>query len=184
MSIERMIDALIGREGGYSNHPSDTGGKTRWGITEAVARKYGYRGDMRSLPREEAARIYRFQYYLSPGFDKIGRLSADIAEELFDTGVNMGQKRAIVFLQRALNVLNRRQRDYKDISLDGVIGGQTVGALAAYIKKRGHYGILQLTKALECLQGATYVELCERREANEDFLFGWLAHRVGSLHDL
>jgi lysozyme family protein len=51
ISIEQLIDEVIGREGGYSNHPADRGGATRWGVTEAVARAHGYRGDMRSFPR-------------------------------------------------------------------------------------------------------------------------------------
>ena len=46
MTIDTLIDGVIGREGGYSNHPADRGGPTRWGVTEAVARANGYRGDM------------------------------------------------------------------------------------------------------------------------------------------
>ena len=42
--IDRLIEALIEREGGYVNHPADRGGPTRFGITEAVARAHGYRG--------------------------------------------------------------------------------------------------------------------------------------------
>jgi lysozyme family protein len=42
--IDQLIEEVIGREGGYSNHPADRGGATRWGITEAVARAHGYRG--------------------------------------------------------------------------------------------------------------------------------------------
>ena len=55
MSIDDLIDSLIDREGGYSNHPADRGGPTNYGITEAVARAQGYRGHMRDLPRDEAA---------------------------------------------------------------------------------------------------------------------------------
>ena len=41
MNIDELIDALIEREGGYVNHPSDRGGATKYGITEAVARAPG-----------------------------------------------------------------------------------------------------------------------------------------------
>ena len=54
LGVESMIDALIEREGGYSNHPADKGGPTCFGITEAVARAHGYAGAMRNLPRDEA----------------------------------------------------------------------------------------------------------------------------------
>ena len=58
MSIDALIDAVIGREGVYGDHPADRGGATRWGITEAVARAHGYRGDMRAFLHDEAAHIY------------------------------------------------------------------------------------------------------------------------------
>ena len=49
-NIDELIDDVIEREGGYVNHPADRGGPTNWGITEAVARRQGYVGDMRALP--------------------------------------------------------------------------------------------------------------------------------------
>jgi lysozyme family protein len=66
MDVENLIDEVIGREGGYSNHPADRGGATRWGVTEKVARAHGYRGDMRSFPRGEAVAIYRRIYWSGP----------------------------------------------------------------------------------------------------------------------
>ena len=85
-NVEALIDALIEREGGYSNHPADRGGPTKFGITEAVARAHGYSGAMRELPREEAVAIYKRLYWLRPRFDHVARRSAAIAAELFDTG--------------------------------------------------------------------------------------------------
>ena len=46
IDADRLIDALIEREGGYVDHPADKGGPTCFGITEAVARAHGYRGAM------------------------------------------------------------------------------------------------------------------------------------------
>ena len=69
VGIERLLEALIEREGGYVDHPADRGGATRFGITEAVARAHGYRGPMRLLPRDEALAIYRRLYWLRPRFD-------------------------------------------------------------------------------------------------------------------
>ena len=111
MDVDELIDDVIGREGGYSSHPADRGGPTRWGITEAVARAHGFAGDMRSFPREEAVAIYRRRYWLRPGFDRVAELAPRIAAELFDTGVNMGPEVAAGFLQRALNALNRGASD-------------------------------------------------------------------------
>lgn len=179
MDIEDLIDAVIDREGGYSNHPADHGGATRWGITEAVARQHGYAGDMRALPRGEAVAIYRRIYWLRPRFDAVAARAPLIAAELFDTGVNMGPAVAVALLQRALNALNRGARDYPDMAVDGRIGPVTLAALDAFLTRRGHGGETVLLKAIEALQGERYVALAERRPANEAFLYGWLANRIG-----
>lgn len=180
MEIESLIEELIGREGGYVNHPADRGGPTRWGITEAVARAHGYRGEMRALPRAEAAAIYRRLYWQRPGFDRVASHAAKVAGELFDTAVNMGPEIAAGFLQRALNALNRNGRDYADVVVDRRVGPATLGALAGFLGARGTAGEAVLVKALDALQGERYVRLAEARPANEAFLYGWLAGRVGA----
>ena len=179
MDVDRLIEALIEREGGYSNHPSDRGGPTNYGITEAVARAHGYRGAMRSMPREEAVAIYRRLYWLRPGFDRVAERSEAVAAELFDTGVNMGTGAAAGFLQRALNALNRAARDYPDIAVDRDIGPRTLSALDGFLKARGKSGETVLLRAMEALQGERYIALAERRPSQEAFLYGWLANRVG-----
>lgn len=178
MTIETLIDGVIGREGRYSNNPNDPGGATCWGITERVARACGYSGPMRDLPRDEAREIYFAKYVRKPGFAAIMEVSEPIAEELVDTGVNMGPPVASLFLQRCLNALNRRGRDYNDIIVDGDVGPATLNALKAYLRARGPDGQTVLLRALNCLQGERYIELAEKRAANEEFLFGWLRTRV------
>ena len=179
MDIDRLIDEVIAREGGYCNHPADKGGPTRWGITQAVARAHGYTGDMSCLPRALAARIFRRIYWDEPRFADVAAISPAVAAELFDTGVNMGPGTAVGFLQRALNALNRQQSDYPDIVVDRRIGLATLGAFAAFMRVRGEKGETVLLKAMEALQGARYVALAEERPANEAFLYGWLANRIG-----
>ena len=180
VGVDDLIDALIEREGGFSDHPADKGGATRFGITEAVARAQGYRGAMRQLPREEAAAIYTRLYWLRPRFDEVARRSARLAAELFDTGVNMGPAVATTFIQRALTALNRNGGDYPDLVPDGRIGPRTLAALDAFLELRGKSsGETVLLRALEALQGERYLRLAERRPANEAFLYGWLANRIG-----
>ncbi len=179
LDVDALIDALIEREGGYVSHAADRGGPTCFGITEAVARAQGYAGPMRRLPRGEAARIYKRLYWLRPGFDQIATRSAAVAAELFDTGVNMGPAVAATFLQRALTALNRNGQDYPDLTPDGRVGPQSLAALDAFLKARGSSGETVLMRALEALQGERYLRLAERRPANEAFLYGWLANRIG-----
>ena len=54
MNIEKYLDELIKREGGYVNNPADRGGATKYGITQAVARENGWNGNMKDLPLEFA----------------------------------------------------------------------------------------------------------------------------------
>ncbi len=179
MDIYKLIDKVIEREGGYSNHPADRGGETNWGITHRVARANGFRGDMRLLSREKAVRIYRSIYWDAPEFDKVAERAPALARELFDTAVNMGAATASGFLQRALNALNRNGRDFSDITVDRQIGPRTLAALNAFMDTRGANAESVLLKAVEALQGAKYLRLAESRPANEAFLYGWLANRIG-----
>ena len=184
MEVNGLIDELIEREGGYVNHPADKGGPTRFGITEAVARAHGYGGAMAELPREEAAAIYRRLYWLRPKFDQVATRCAKVAAELFDTGANMGPAVAATFLQRALTALNRGGTDYPDLVPDGRVGPATLAALDAFLDVRGvTRGETVLLRAVEALQGERYLRLAEKRPANEAFLYGWLANRIGTTNE-
>lgn len=174
-SISEMIDDLIGKEGGFSNHPNDTGKNTMWGVTEVVARENGYHGSMRDMPRSVAVSIYRKRYFIEPGFESVYLLSPKIAEEMFDTGVNMGTGIPGPWLQRLLNVFNDAK---EDLIVDGKIGPASITALRLYLNKRGSEGEVVMVRALNCLQGARYLELTEKREKNRSFIFGWIKNRV------
>lgn len=177
--ISPYIDALITREGGYVDHPADRGGRTRWGITEAVARQNGYTGDMRRLPRTKAEAIYRDLYWTAPTFDKVATWSPRLAIELLDSGVNVGPAVATGFLQRALNALNRNGRDFPDLVVDRRIGSRTLGALDGFLRVRGAEGEEVLRKAIDALQCAHYIHLAELRPSQEAFAYGWIANRIG-----
>lgn len=181
MDVEKLIDEVIAREGGYSNHPADRGGPTNFGITEQVARAYGYRNDMRALPRASAVAIYKAKYWTEPGFDQIAALCPAIGHEMFDTGINMGVGTAATFLQRALNALNRSATDYPDLKIDGAFGRVSRAALSGYVAKRGALGGEVLRKAIDALQGARYLEIAEKNPTQEAFVYGWIANRVGVL---
>lgn len=179
MKINDYIEALIAREGGYVDHPADRGGATMFGITEQVARAFGYHGRMQDMPHALAKSIYLERYWEAPKFNLINEHSASVAEELLDTGVNMGPAVAARFLQRALNVLNAEGKHYPDIVADGAIGRMTIAALRAYLSHRGKDGHVVLMRALNVQQGARYIELAEAKPSQEAFVHGWLLHRVG-----
>ncbi|MGB3723901.1 MAG: glycosyl hydrolase 108 family protein [Pacificimonas sp.] len=183
-TIDNLLDDLIQREGGFVSHPDDRGGPTKFGITRAVARANGYDGAMRDFPRALALEIYQQRYWDAPRFDDVAKIFPHVAAELFDTGVNMGPATATSFLQRALNALNRRGRDWQDIPLSRRVDCETLSALNAFRAKRGVAGQTVLLRALDALQGARYIELAEGRAANESFVYGWLAHRIANVGDI
>ena len=117
MNFDTAFALLLGHEGDFSDHPADPGGKTRYGVTEAVAREVGYKGDMRELPLDLAKRIYLERYWRPVRADD---LPPGVRYAVFDAAVNSGPAQATRWLQRALAV-----------TADGVIGPKTRAALAA-----------------------------------------------------
>lgn len=110
-----FVERVLKHEGGYVDHPSDPGGATNLGITERVARAYGYKGHMRNLPRETAIAIYRGQYWNAVKGDQ---LPPAFAFQVFDAAVNHGVGNAVRWMQRAAGVAD-----------DGKIGPMTLGAV-------------------------------------------------------
>ena len=137
MTKDEIFNSILGKEGGYVDHPDDKGGPTMLGITQNTARAHGYRGDMRDLTREQALMILEGDYWYGPRFDQVAQFSPDIAAEMCDTGVNMGPTVATKMLQRWLNVFNRGGKLYPDMDVDGRIGPRTITALRGYLGKRG-----------------------------------------------
>ena len=180
--ILSIINDTIGKEGRYSNHPSDLGGETIWGIIKATAVRNGYTGPMAQMPRETAVRIFYTEYAVQPGFAAVAEISPAVGAELFDTGVNVGVGFPPVWFQEWLNFFNRRGKLYPDIKVDGIIrpGGETLVAFRAYLAKRGPDAEKVMVAALNCDQGARYKAITKAREANEEFTFGWMRNRVAA----
>lgn len=184
MTVDQIIDGILQREGStFTDDPNDSGGPTRFGVTQAVLAKW--RGtkvtaaDVANLTKIEARSIYVHRYIDAPGYRVILSFAPTIAEEIIDTGVNTGPPRATEMLQRCLNALNRQGRDYPDVRVDGECGPATVVALKAFLAFRKADGATVMLRALNALQGEFYISLAERRPKDEDFLYGWLLNRVG-----
>lgn len=164
-------------EGGYVDDAEDSGGETNHGITLEVARDNGYDGDMRFLTPEHAERIAKREYWDVMLLDEVASISGGIAAEMFDTGFNTGPVRAVSMLQRSLNALNRQEKDYDDMLVDGKAGPRTLAALAVFTSRRRH-GVKVMLRALNGLQLEFYMSLTERRKKDERFLYGWILNRI------
>ena len=115
-NFEEAYGKTMGHEGGYVHDKDDAGGETYKGI----ARKYngGWHGwdtidshkndlnfpecldDISGL-QNDVHDFYKVNYWDVNRLDEFK--SQAIAEEMFDTGVNMGIGRAAKFLQECLN---------------------------------------------------------------------------------
>lgn len=178
-----VIKDKTGVEGGYVDNPKDLGKATKHGITYDTSREYphlwakhNWDGDMRTLPISLAYEIYDIGWWARMKLDDVAQLSSELAEKLFDFGINAGRTNAVYSLQRLLNVCNRGGILYPNIKPDGGLGDQVLGALRAYLKTNGPDADIQIAYNLGCMQVSYYVEISEKRanEANEEFTRGWL----------
>ena len=115
MTFDEAFEALLRAEGGYSDHPADSGGATRFGVTQAVARSEGYKGDMREYPLSDAKRVYRKRYWTALRLEEV---PPGIRFDLFDAAVNSGTAQAMKWAQRILQIPD-----------DGKVGPVTIQAL-------------------------------------------------------
>jgi lysozyme family protein len=172
----------LSHEGLYANHPNDKGGETfkgiarkfhpkwkGWVIIDEYKTKPNFPQNLFKVSEamdELTRRFYYEEFWLKMKLDKIGY--QPILNELFDTGVNMGPGTAISDLQRSLNILNRNQKDYPDLKVDGQIGSVTIGCV------NNHHYKKRIFNALNSYQAKRYIEICEKDKSQEVFFAGWL----------
>lgn len=178
MDFDQAFIHLVGIEGNFVDDPSDSGGATKYGITERVARKHNYQGHMRDLPLDLAKRIYFVDYWVPAGCDRIQPNYPELAYELFDSVVNIGIATPVKWLQRALNAFNNTGTLYADLLVDGQFGPSTERALAAFYSIRKQEGEKILLAAMNSQQGSFYLGLVEQRQKDEKFVYGWFKNRV------
>lgn len=184
-TCEFIIRDKTNIEGGFVDDPDDSGGATSHGITKTLAdqykttlkTKFGWDGNMRNLTTEMAFFIYKTHFWDKMKLDDVMKRSVFLADRLFDLGINAGKTVAVKNLQRYLNVMNNRQTYWKNINSDGLMGPATLSALDAYIAKRGATGKDYLIDAMLDMQSTYYIELAERREKDEKFIYGWQARK-------
>lgn len=178
-------------EGGYANDKDDRGGRTYkgiaynsspkwegWPLIEAIISRVGENASKINAEAEKSESLqamvlkhYKANYWDSLSLDGVN--DQKVANELYDTGVNMGTGRAALFFQRTLNSVNRNGAIFPDLKLDGQIGAKTIDAFNG-LPLNDKYMVWKL---LNCLQGAKYIDICEHNPTQEKFMRSW-ASRV------
>ena len=104
-TYDEALRRVLMHEGGYSNHPSDPGGPTNFGITIVDYRKYvkpnASAADVQAMKLGDAKAIYRAKYWNALRCDQ---LPAGLDYAVFDYGVNSGPSRAAKVLHRILGL--------------------------------------------------------------------------------
>ena len=156
--FNKFLDYIFEVEGGFTDDENDRGGKTKYGIIEEEARKFGYTGDMRNLTKDFAKNIYLKKYYLGNKLDKI--LDDKVALSIFGWAVNSGRRG----IKKAQIVANKFGAN---LVIDGIIGNKTLEALNAADPEK-------FLEVYHNLQRIYYRSKVEADKTQEDFLTGWL----------
>ena len=181
--ITVILDAVLAEESDtFTNSPTDSGGPTKWGITQATLSDHLGRPakilDVQRITREDAFQILHVRYVVRPHFAEVCDISQLIGTRLIDGGVISGPAILSIFLQRCLNALNLNATRYPDIPVNGEVSPSTLAALKSYLAWRGTDGERVLAEAIECLLGARFITDAERRPKDEAYLYGWLKNRI------
>lgn len=168
-------------EGGYSNDPQDAGGETYKGIARTKNPAWdGWRvidnlkKETKDFPKnldtDSSLQSNVKQFYKKNYWDALlldSATSQDIANECYDTSVNMGVGKSVSFMIEALNLLNRNQIDYKDI-FDKAISEGVISVLNAHKRPQN------VLKTLNGLQFEYYHAIVKSKPEQEKFFNGWL----------
>jgi len=181
-------------EGVYVNDPADRGGETVCGISRRFWPKWaGWElidVNIKNYPQQEwndrilknlgiQGMVFEFYYVEFWLKNNCEAFAQEIANELFDTGVNQGRVMAGTYLQQSLNKLNRNQKDFPDLVTDGQIGQKTRQAYEAYMhtsrfSSRNEDKLIKwLLKWMNYYQLRKYDLITNNDLSQEKFVPGW-----------
>ena len=152
-SLEEIITDVIKREGPETDDPTDSGGRTAFGISEKSNPSAWADG---KVTEEEARAIYEAKYVRYPKFDQVA--DPYLRAQLIDYGVNSGSQLAIMELQKILKV-----------TADGVIGPETFSALEA-----NAYRSRTVNNQLVGARIRMFARIVKRDITQVKYLLGWI----------
>jgi lysozyme family protein len=164
MTNHDIITDVIRREvgsapnGGYTNDPSDAGGRTQYGISEAAHPKAWADG---KVTEAEARAIYEQRYIEAQGFNQV--CDMHLRHQLVDFGVHSGPAIAIKALQRVVGT-----------EVDGLLGPATLAKVEGMDVRLVHNG---LVKERVLMLG----RIVQRNPSQLKYLVGWLSRALDFL---
>jgi len=158
--FDLAIGKTLAHEGGakFTDDPADRGGATKYGISQAAYPDL----DIRNLTEQQARDIYKRDYWDRVHGDEI--TSQVVAENIFDTCVNMGVRTGSRLAQVAVEIE----------PADGIIGSQSLKGINGYDEGSfiSNYTIAKI---------ARYAYICNRNKSQKKFLLGWINRALGAV---
>lgn len=163
-----FIDEIIAREGNdkETNDPSDSGGRTKYGISEAGHPEAWADGD---VTRDEARSIYKQVYIIAEHFDKIDNVT--LMHQAVDHGVMSGADSSSKLLQQLVGTTV--DGDLGPKSLDA-INNYTAGTLFGFPVP----GYVLLNVAFRDARMLHYAVTCKQNPKNLKYILGWLTRAM------
>ncbi len=159
------FDFMIVNEGGFSNHPADRGGATKYGITQATLA--AWKGhpvsveQVRQLTLDDVKPIYKRNYWDQNSLD--GVHSAPVATCVFDIGVVCGTGSSGKLAQVVANTHGGAL-----LLLDGQIGSKSLSAINGMDETI-------FVRAFADRVGARFRSIVDNNPSQRVFLAGWMA---------
>ena len=145
-----------------------------WAVVDAAKLRASFPKNLSFTNVPQLVReFYKKNFWDRMQLDRMG--SQEIADKVFDLAVNASAGVAVKILQRTLNALNRGEKLWPDIKVDGVLGDQTIETTALCAKAGRLKGLLA---GIRVLHGAHYFVLMEKNERLEEFALGWLVRAM------
>lgn len=161
--FEQALDLVLGFEGGFANDPNDPGGATNYGITQHTYDDYRRNAGLsqqsvRGITHQEVTLIYKSNYWIDGGCDKLDLIDPFLALVHFDGCVNSGIGQQARILQRCAGVI-----------ADGALGPISLSAIKAIVQKDRHnFRVRYLAARLDF-----YLDLVLARSVLRIYLPSW-----------
>lgn len=178
-------------EGGYDNDPDDRGGETYagiarkffpswqgWKIIDKIKRSNQSKAAINQAAKaDHLLRDYVRAWYKTTWFDALGlgELPQPLANEIFEQSVNLGKSgsgKKVQIICNAYNYQPGAKKLFADLKVDGAIGPKTLAALKIILANKANAE--SLVHALNCMQGAHYLELAAKKFSQRKYVAGWM----------
>lgn len=187
-ALNEAMRRTNGHEGGYADVEGDAGGKTAvGGLTEGLARQYGYTGRMQDMTLAQSLKIIVSHCWDKPGLTALAEIAPYLAIAVYDANVNFNPGRPGQWVQQALNALNYTVKETgkpvygSDLTVDGSLGPATRLRITQVLKHRGAEAQDWLIEAVIANRMVHYITRCNAEKTQRKFSAGWMDRIVDSV---